>query len=334
MKTDRSNVRVGVVGVGTMGQHHVRVLSQMPGVVVSGLYDPDDARAQELCSRHGCNALKDLEELLDRSDAVTVAAPTSLHGEIGETCLNQGIHTLIEKPLAHNIHCAERLVELARRAGVVLMVGHIERYNPAIGKLLEILRSQPEAVISIEARRLNPFDGSRCLDVDVLYDLLIHDIDLALEIADSPIANVSVVGRPVFSQRTDTAHTTIEFENRTAAVFWTSKCSAKKTRSLTVATPSRCLEADTLANSLTVYTARELPGRVAGVCLMGDIQREEIQVPYEEPLRREINDFVRAIREGVKPAVDGERGLAALKALDLVARAMAEGVLDPGSSSG
>jgi len=324
MKKNPSHLRVGVVGAGTMGQHHVRVLSQTSGIIFAGLYDSDSSRAKEICLRHGCDSFRDLEELLERIDAVTIAAPTSLHWEIGGKCLERGIHTLMEKPLAHDLPSARSLVELARRAGAVLMVGHIERYNPAIGKMMEILRSEPEDIVSIEARRLSPFDGSRCLDVDVLHDLLIHDIDLALEIADSPITKVSAVGRPLFSQRIDVAHTTIEFENRTIAVFWTAKCSPKKTRSITVCTPSRYIEADTLAHSLTVYKARDMPKMASGVCLMGDIRREDIEVLYEEPLRREIDDFVRAVREGVPPTVDGERGLAALQALDMVTRSLEE----------
>jgi predicted dehydrogenase len=264
-----------------------------------------------------------LEELLDNVDALTVAAPTTLHAEIGERCLKRGIHLLMEKPLAHDVDNAARLLALSRDSGAVLMVGHVERYNPAIGKLMAMIRTVPEEIISIDARRLSPFDGSRCLDVDVLYDLLIHDIDLALEIADSGIDRVSATGRPVFSSQNDVAHTTIEFQSRAVAVFWTSKCSPKKVRSITVTTPSRYLVADTLSRSLTVYTAEQVPTKGLDVCLMGNIRCEEIAVPDEEPLQREIEDFIQAIREGRRPIVDGERALKAMKALDLVAQSIA-----------
>ncbi|MDQ7782391.1 MAG: Gfo/Idh/MocA family oxidoreductase [Desulfomonilaceae bacterium] len=314
--------RIGVAGAGTMGQHHVRILSQYPGVHFTGLYDPDPERAAEVCGRHGCLSFPTLEELLENVDAMTVAAPTTWHAEIGTLCLERGIHVLMEKPLAHDVESAAGLLSLSRASGAVLMVGHIERYNPAIGKLMEMLRNVPEEIISIDARRLAPFDGSRCIDVDVLYDLLIHDIDLALEIADSDISRVSATGRPVYSSQNDTAHAVIEFRNRAVASFWTAKCLPTKVRTTTVATPGRYLVADTLSRSLTVYTADRVPTKGMDVCFMGDIRREEIAVPDDEPLRLEIEDFIRAIREGCTPIVDGERALRAMMALDLVARSI------------
>jgi predicted dehydrogenase len=228
----------------------------------------------------------------------------------------------MEKPLAPSVDGATRLVELSREAGVVLMAGHVERYNPAVVKMMDLLRSRPEEIISIDARRLMPFDGSRCMDVDVIHDLLIHDIDLAIEIADSEITQVTAAGRPVLSQQTDVAHTRIDFQNRATAVFWTAKCSPRKVRSITVTTPCRYLVADTLSHSLTVCTAEHLSARESGTCLMGDVRCEKIPVADEEPLCNEIQDFVHAVREGTTPVVDGERALRALKALDLVSRSI------------
>jgi len=305
-----------------MGQHHVRVVSQTPEVILAGFHDPDTSRAEEICSRHGCRAFTTLAELLDRSDAVAVAAPTSLHSEIGEQCLKRGLHVLMEKPLAHNAAAAARLVDVAREAGKVLMVGHIERYNPAIGKLFEVLASETDEIISMDFRRLAPFDGSRCLDVDVLHDLLIHDIDLALEIANSPISRVSATGRPVFSRQLDVAHTRIEFANGSIAVFWTAKCSPKKMRTITVATNRRYISADTLNRTLTVDRADKIPSAEDGTCFMADIRAEAIPVPDEEPLRRELRAFFQAVREGAAPLVDGHRGLQGLEALELVSRSI------------
>lgn len=308
--------------MGTMGRHHVRILSQMPDVLLAGLYDPDVARAAELCARHGCESRADIEDLLDRCDAVSIAAPTSLHAEIGERCIERGIHLLVEKPLAHDVPAALRLVESARKAGLVLGVGHVERYNPAIGKMMELLADPREEIVSIDIRRLAPFDGTRCMDVDVLYDLLIHDIDLALEIADSDIVGVSAFGRPVFSGQTDAVHVRVDFRNRCTAVFWAAKCSPRKVRSITVTTRRRYLEADTLSNTLTVDTAEAFPAGDDGVCFMRDITSEEVPVPEEEPLRRELEDFIRAVRERRSPLVDGERALKALRALEQVADSM------------
>ncbi|MBM3299173.1 MAG: Gfo/Idh/MocA family oxidoreductase [Deltaproteobacteria bacterium] len=326
MNRPNETIRVGVVGVGTMGQHHVRIISRLPGVILAGFFDPDLARSREIFERHSCRCFEALEDLLDNVDVLTVAAPTTLHEQIGAECLKRGIHLLMEKPLAHTVEGAARLVELAREARVTLMVGHVERYNPAVAKMIELLRRIPENVVSIDARRLMPFDGSRCMDVDIVHDLLIHDVDLALEIADSQITRVYASGRPVFSKQTDEAHTLIDFENGATAVFWTSKCSPRKVRSITVTTPCRYLMADTLSRTLTVYTADQLPVMDSGVCLMGDVHREEIPVPEEEPLGNEIQDFVRAIRDKTPPLVDGERALRALKALDLVSRSISSGM--------
>ena len=308
-----------------MGRHHVRLVGQSPGVTLAGFCDPDPARAEEICRLYGCACFDTLDELLHRADAVTVAAPTSLHVEIGERCLERGLHLLMEKPLAHDLPGAARLVELARKAEVVLMVGHVERYNPAVAKLIEMLQGIPEQVISIDARRLAPFDGSRCMDVDVLHDLLIHDIDLALEIADSPIRSVTATGRPVFSNKLDVAHVRIEFQNDSTAVFWTGKCSPRKVRALTVTTPTRQFVADTLAHSLTMYSAEQIPDMTDGVCFMGNLREETIPIPDEEPLRREFDDFFSSILQGTKPIVDGDRALRAMKALELISRSIAAG---------
>ena len=297
MNNSVKNLRVGVVGVGTMGRHHVRIVSESPDVTLAGLYEPDTERAAQFCDLYGCNAFKSLDELLDEADAVTVAAPTSLHVEIGELILSRGIHLLMEKPLADDVKGAERLVELAGVAGVVLMVGHVERYNPAIQKLMEMLADPREEIISIDARRLAPFDGTRCIDVDVLLDLLIHDIDLALEIADSSIVGVSASGRRVFSSQIDVAHARLDFENGCTAVFWTGKCSPKKVRSFTVTTNRRFFEVDTLANSLALHTADSLPSLQEGLCFMGEIRSEQIPIPKQEPLKAELEDFFDSVRE-------------------------------------
>jgi predicted dehydrogenase len=331
MKSGEKQLRVGVVGVGTMGQHHVRIVSGTPGIILAGLHDPDVARAAEICARHGCLAFKDLDELLDGCDAVCIAAPTVTHLELGKKCLERGLHVLMEKPLAHDLPSASQLVELARKSGKVLMVGHVERYNPAVTKLMETLKETREEIISVDCRRLAPFDGTRCIDADVLYDLMIHDVDLALEIADSPVLNVTASGRPVFSDKTDVAYARIEFRNRSVAAFWTGKCSPKKMRTITVTTPRRFLVADTLDKTLQMHTAEQLPAMDDGLCLMGAIREETIPVPDQEPLRQELEDFFRAVKEEAPPIVHGERALAAMETLDLLARSIASGgkLLEP-----
>jgi predicted dehydrogenase len=322
MRSKDEHVRTGVIGVGSMGQHHARVFSQLSGADFVGVYDVDSARARDVCRRFGGTVFGRLEGLLNEIQAVTIAAPTTLHWEIGRQCIERGIHVLMEKPLAHDLELSERLVDLAGDRGTTLMVGHIERYNPAIAALLDMLVSEPEPILSIDARRLSPFDGSRCLDVDVLHDLLIHDVDLALEVADSEIVDVSAVGKSVYSSQADMSHVRAIFAGGTVATFTTAKCCPKKMRSFTVSTPSRFFEADTLTRTLTVFKARELPDLESGACYMGDVHCEVLRHPDVEPLRRELEDFVRSIQEGRPPIVDGRRGLRALSALHLIANSL------------
>ncbi|MFC1835769.1 Gfo/Idh/MocA family protein [Thermodesulfobacteriota bacterium] len=325
MGTNSKDLRVGVVGVGTMGRHHVRIISESTEATLAGFHETDRARAKEFSSTYGCPAYESLDELLDNTDAVCVAAPTSLHAEIGEKCLASGVHLLMEKPLAHSLEAATRLVEKAHSAGVVLMAGHVERYNPAIRELIRLLEQRKEPVISVDTRRLAPFDGSRCLDVDVLYDLLIHDVDLVLEITDSTVVRVSAAGRPVFSGNTDVAYSRIDFTNNASAVLCVGKCSPKKVRSINVSTRTRLYETDTLNNSLVVHVADRVPSTDPTVCFMRDLRVEEVPVPDHEPLKAELEDFFTSVKESQQPIVDGRRALKSMQAIDLIQRAIETG---------
>ncbi|MEW6352637.1 MAG: Gfo/Idh/MocA family oxidoreductase [Thermodesulfobacteriota bacterium] len=322
MNQDNHALRVGVIGVGHMGRHHLRIVAESPDVALSGLYEPDLARSSEYSERYRCRAFNSMRDLLDASDAVVVAAPTSLHRTIGETCLAAGVHLLMEKPLAEHSPGAERLVDMAKEAGKVLMVGHVERYNPAIAALIELLREDPEAVVSIDTRRFAPLDGPRCLDVNVLYDLLIHDVDLVLEIADSRVREVRATGRSVFSSDVDAAYVQIEFEGRCSATLAVNRCCAHKMRSIAVTTPTRYLTADTLGGTLTVCRAADIPVVGEGLCSMGEIRSEHVPLTPQEPLRREFADFFGAISTGTQPVVHGERGLLALKTIEAIEAAM------------
>ncbi len=322
MKRDNQKLRVGVVGAGAMGQHHVRILSQLKGIEFIGFHDLDEVRTLEICERFSCSSFGSLDDLIENVDALTIAAPTFLHYEIACKCLERSRALLVEKPLAADPEQAEKIVELARNRGIPLMVGHIERYNPAVAKLMDLVRTEPEPIVTIDARRLNHFDGSRCMDVDVLYDLLIHDIDLVLEIADSDIRSVSASGKPVFSELNDVAYTRMEFTNGVTAILTTSKASPKKTRTISVTTPTRFLEADTIDRTLFVHRSENLIVDRLGTCVMRDFHVEEIEIENKEPLRLEIEEFINCVRSGLKPIVDGERALKAMKAIELVANAI------------
>jgi virulence factor len=315
MQNQTSKLRIGVIGAGSMGRHHVRVLSELEGITFTGFFDPDTERANELCSRHRCAAYPSPEDLLKKSEAICIAAPTSLHFEIGMKCLKRGIHVLMEKPLAESVDKARKLVAEAEKRNLVLSVGHIERFNPATIKFFEIYNAGDEPAVSIEARRLSPFDGSRCMDVDVLHDLMIHDIDIVLEAANSEPKRIFAVGHPIFSDRTDVAHAIIDFEKGCSASLWTAKCSPKKLRRTRIITRNSLFELDTLNKTLSVHRAATIPIGSGDACMMTDISVEQIDCAGEEPLRNEIIDFIEAVCAIRTPVVDGHRALRSLKIL-------------------
>ncbi len=320
MKTKSKITRIGVAGVGSMGGNHARVLSRISVCDFVGIYDVDQSRSQEICNSYNCRGFKDLDELIDEVDAVIVAAPTHLHGSLGEKLLRRGIHVLMEKPLAAGLPEAERLVRLSEENHLILMVGHIERYNPAVSLMIDKINENREPVVSFEARRLNPFDGTRCMDADVLYDLLIHDIDIALEIASSDISRIYAVGEKVYSNLVDNTHTLLRFLNGIVATFWTSKCSPRKVREINVTTRSRFYNANTLTRTLTIHTAGNINVDKGGACKMEDIGVEEIREHHREPLRSEIEDFLRSIENDSSPTTNGRRALDSLIVLDQIAK--------------
>ena len=319
MKTKSKMIRIGVAGVGSMGRNHARVLSQTSACDLAGIYDVDESRSQEICNSYNCRGFKSLDELIDDVDAVIVAAPTHLHGSLGEKLLRRGIHVLMEKPLAASRLEAEKLVRLSEENHLILMAGHIERYNPAVSLMIAKIKENQEPVISFEARRLNPFDGTRCMDADVLYDLLIHDIDIALEIASSDISQICAVGEKVYSNLVDDTHTLLRFFNGMVATFWTSKCSPRKIREINVTTRTRFYNADTLTRTLTIHTAGDINPDKDGICLMEDIAVEEIRESHQEPLRCEIEDFLCSIEKNSSPTTNGRRALDSLILLDQIA---------------
>jgi virulence factor len=312
-------IRIGVIGVGTMGRHHVRIAAGIEGAFLAGIYDVDSDRASEISTLFECHKFSSMDVLLENVDAVIVATPTFLHSEIGETCLLAGVHVMMEKPLASSFSEAKILVNLARDRGLVLMVGHVERYNPVIVSLMEMLQRFSEKILAIDCRRLSPFDGTRCMDVDIIYDLLIHDVDLALEIAGSSVVSVSGWGRPVFSGKIDLAHTQIQFSNDCLASFWTGKCSPRKVRTISVMTQKHYLQADTLSKLLSVSSCdNSVCSGDSDIKIMENISHREIQASDQEPLYNEMMDFVSCVREDSCPIVNGNRALEALRILELV----------------
>ena len=327
-----TNLRVGVVGVGHLGQHHARVLAAIPGVTLVGVADSRPEQARLVAERLGTRAVDDYRDLLDRVDAVSVAVPTSLHREVAGAFLDRGIATMVEKPLAANFEDALAIVELARSRGAVLQVGHIERFNPAF----QAIDGLPLAPRFLSCERLSTYTF-RSTDVGVVLDLMIHDIDLVLALVDSPVRSVSAVGVSVFGGHEDMADARVEFVNGCVANLSASRASyqaARKmrvysaegyvsldfaTKQVTTIQPSERLRQGELAlEGLDLSQAAAVKERVFGTIL----NVHKSQAEGREPLALELEDFVEAVRTGNRPRVAGDDALRAMHLADQVLRSL------------
>ncbi len=297
-------IRIGVIGVGSMGQHHVRVLAAMPGSRLVGIADANLIRAQQIANRHHVPAYADYQELLKQVDAVTIATPTTYHYEIGLACLAQTVHVLIEKPLAASLSEAQILVQQAKAANVVLQVGHVERFNPTFVELVNVLAGQN--VLSLEARRLSPF-ATRAADVSVVYDLMIHDLDLILHLINSSLTSTQVVGRQVRSPQLDHVLAFLTFANGQVASLSASKITQHKIRQLTVTCVETFVVADLLARTVMIYrqSAADYFAQRNEVLYRQEGLIEQVYVPPVEPLYAELQHFLSCVREGCEPQVSG-----------------------------
>lgn len=308
--------KVGVIGVGHLGRHHVRVYSELATCELVGVQDSDEARCREVAAEYGTEAFSDLAALLDRVDAVSVAVPTTEHHRAARECIAAGVHVLIEKPIAATIEEATDIVSSARERGVVVQVGHIERFNPAIRAALGVL-SSPRF---IEAHRLATF-VPRGTDVAVVLDLMIHDIDLILATVDSVVSSIDAVGVPVLSPSIDIANARIGFESGCIANVTASRASREKVRKIRFFQPDAYITVDCVAPRAQVFRKKdvtpetlarlasgEMPGGLSDV-----VDYEDLELDMAEPLKLELESFVDAVTRGSRPVVSGEDGLEALK---------------------
>jgi predicted dehydrogenase len=293
-------VRVGVVGVGALGQHHARVYADLPGATLAGLYDVDTARAAEVAARHGVPSFADVRELIARTDALSVAVPTVDHHRVARELLEAGKDVLVEKPMTARLEEAEELIRLAGERGAILQVGHIERFNPAVVPLRKAAL-QPRF---IEVHRLSPF-SPRSLDVDVVLDLMIHDLDIVLCLDGSPAVQVDAVGVPVLTSKVDIANVRLRFASGLIANLTASRVSAEKVRKFRVFSPKTYISVDFAARSAQVYRLIQGEGGP-------EITSERTAAPDEEPLKRQLASFVAAVRDRSAPVVGGADGLRAL----------------------
>jgi predicted dehydrogenase len=310
----REPLRVGVVGVGHLGRHHARILSSLPGAALVAAVDLEPARAEAAVAGTAAEALTDFRRLFDRVDAVTIAVPTVDHLRIASAFLERGIHVLVEKPMTASLAEADEMLRVAGRAGAVLAVGHTERFNPAVESALAEL-TQPRF---IEIHRLSGFP-ERSLDIDVVFDVMIHDLDLILAIDPSKVVAVEAVGVPVLTPRIDIANARVKFASGCIANLTASRISRDKVRKFRCFQPDMYVSIDSGAQELEVWRLRHRPeGRPA-------IEGGAVPVPNGEPLAKEIADFVEAVRDGRAPRVTGEAGRRALALATRVADAIAGG---------
>jgi len=303
-------VRLAVVGVGHLGRHHARVASSLAGLKVVGVHDHHPGRAQEIAREFSLQVLSSFEQIAGEAEAVVVATPTVTHAEIAGFFLDRGLHVLVEKPIAASLAEAEDLVHRARRAGRVLMVGHVERYNPAIEAALTLVA----APRFIEIHRLGVFTA-RSLDVDVVLDLMIHDLQIVSTLVGRPVREVRAAGVPVLTSKLDIANARLAFEGGCVANVTASRVSAEKVRKCRVFAPSIYASVDMQAQSVSAFRLLSENGRP-------EIVPVPVAISREEPLSRELADFCRAIAEGTRPLVSGEEGRDALALAERVLEAV------------
>lgn len=318
-------IRVGVIGVGNMGQHHTRVLSMLKDVELVGVADINMERGIDTASKYRVRFFEDYHDLLPHVDAVCIAVPTRLHHTVGMTCLQAGIHVLIEKPIAASIVEAESLVNAAAQSQVILQVGHIERFNPAFQELSKVLKT--EELLALEAHRMSPY-SDRANDVSVVLDLMIHDIDLLLELAAAPVLKLTASGsRASGSGYLDYVTATLNFANGIVATLTSSKVTHRKIRRIAAHCKNSLTEADFLKNEILIH--RQITANCmtdyGQVLYRQDGLIEKVYTSNIEPLHAELEHFVSCVRGGDQPSVGGEQALKALRLASLIEQMVLDG---------
>ena len=297
-------LRIGVVGVGHLGRFHVQKYADMADVELVGIVDINPKQAQEIADQYHTRVFATAAELYQQVDAVSVVVPTVDHYQVACQALNAGIHVLLEKPIAATVAEAEGLVQLAEEKQLILQIGHLERFNPAFAAGREITR-QPRF---LEVHRLSPF-SFRSVDIDVVLDLMIHDLDLVLCLVKSPISEIFAVGVPVLSDQVDIANVRIHFTNGVVCNLTASRVSIQKERKIRLFQPDVYISMDLANFSLVQAEKKELEYYSP----IPDIRVRKHEYPEADSLKLEIESFVQSVREQSEPAVSGADGLAALK---------------------
>src|SRR5713226_10442919 len=300
-------IRVAVVGTGEFGRNHARVYRELEGAELVGVFDENQERAAAVAAEFQTQVLKSLNELSGHADAASVAVPTVAHAEVGCRLLEMGLDVLVEKPMAVNLAEADALLSAAKKNGRILQVGHVERFNPAVIAVEPIL-NRP---LFFEVHRLGVFTP-RSLDVDVIYDLMIHDLDILLALVGEPVTEVKAVGIPVLTEKVDIAHARLEFTGGAVANITASRVSTERVRKVRFFQQHEYISLD-YARRDALRVSVKKPGS------QPEFAFEKLPAPAVEPLRAELESFVDSVRTRKEPRVNGAAGRAAL---ELAARVM------------
>lgn len=304
-------VRIAVIGVGHLGTHHARLLAGIDGAELAAIVDTRPERAAAAAEATGARALTDYRELFGQVDAVTVAVPTELHHEIARPFLERGISVLVEKPITRTVQEADALVAAAAASGATLAVGHTERHNPAVAAVLPLV-STPRF---IEVHRLGVFP-ERSLDIDVVFDLMIHDLDIILAMVKGEVTSIEAVGVPVLTDKFDIANARLRFSTGCIANVTASRISKERVRKIRFFQPDAYISIDYAEQEVEGYRLLRREGQ------RPEIQGGKLPVTREEPLKRELADFVAAVRDKRRPLVTGEDGRRALALAQAIADKM------------
>jgi predicted dehydrogenase len=290
-------VKVGIIGVGYLGTQHARILSYLEEADLRGVADIDFNKSLRIGNRHGVKYYQNFEDMLDEIDAGIVATPTSEHFSITQKLLSEGKSVLVEKPITETVEQAEQLIELAKKHKRILQVGHLERFNPAV-EAIENLLSEPKF---IEVQRLGSF-SARSLDIDVVLDLMVHDLDIIMALIKDDVKVIRSSGIHVLSDKIDIANARLEFESGCVATFIASRVHQGKVRKLRIFEPTSYYSIDYIDQEVKVFP---LNGRQTDI--------KTLKIKKEEPLKKELQNFLRCVKDGKVRKVTGEEGLRALK---------------------
>jgi predicted dehydrogenase len=290
-------VRVGVIGVGYLGQHHARIFSGLDGVELVGVADTETKKAGEIADKYGCKSYAEYADLVGACDALSIVTPTTTHHAIAMECVHAGKDLFIEKPITESLEEARDIIEAAEKNRLILQVGHLERYNPAIIAASEMINAPK----FIEAERLSPFLG-RGIDVDVTLDLMIHDIDIVLSMVRSKVKEIRATGDSIMTGKIDVAKAWLEFENGCKALITASRLATEKMRKLRIHQEDSYISIDYQSQEVRRYFKHGT-----------DISFDVVKPENKEPLKEELRDFIFCVQNRKRPMVSGKEAMDALE---------------------